>query len=208
MCSSGSDDVSREMRQQQIQREGMLKTGMADINKAYAGFDDPFYKQRQQDYINFAAPEFGRQYQQTRGSMLYGLANRRMLGSSNAQDLANQLARERNLQQQNIADTGRAQANALRQQVEQNRSALVGQLVSTGDPAETTQAALRSAASFAAPSTFQPLGPLFQNFANTYLASQYANAYQPLLSYYAQYTRPVSDTGGGAFAPPASTSVR
>ena len=205
MCWGGSDDAAIQARQQQIQQEGKLKTGTAAINKAYAGFDDAFYKQRALDYNKYAAPEFARQYQQNRNQMIYGLADRGSLVSGAAQEQANALARARNQEQQNIADTGVAQANALRQSIEQQRASLVSQLAATGDPAQTTQQALSTAASFSAPSTFQPLGQLFGNFANTYLARQYANTYAPVMSYYQNYGMP---SGTGGYAPPPSFGVK
>jgi len=205
MCLGGSDaaDIARQQQQQQQQQ---YQLGLKQINAAYAPFNQDFYKQRQQAYVDYANPAYTQQYGQTRNQMLYGLANRGLLNSSAGQEQANALAIARNQAQQQIGNTAVQGAQQLQQTVEQQRAQLVGQLAATGDPTAAAQAAVSTAANFQAPSAFAPVGPLFQNFANTYLANQYAQAYSPLLQYYGAYSQPAY-TGTAASIPGPSRVV-
>lgn len=178
---------------------GQLFTG----TQASEGFGDQFYKDRSNAYQQFALPQFNRQLGDQQKNLAYSLADRGLLSSSAAGDLQGKLLTEADTQRRGIADQGQSMANSLRQQVEGNRSALIGQLEASADPAATTSQALQSAATFSAPSTFQPLGNLFQSFASTYLANQAQQAYAPLMSMYGQQGRSL----GTGFLPPSATYV-
>jgi len=166
----------------------------APETKTFEGFQDPFYAKRAQDYVNFALPQFAQQYQQNRNQMLFGLANRGLGQSSVADQASSNLERSAGEGRQQIADTGLAQANQLRRDVEAARQQAISQLYQSADPAQALQGAVRTASGFQAPSTFAPITNMFSNLANQYATSQILNNYrQP-------YGAP-GQSGGNYFAP-------
>lgn len=175
LCGN-SDDAAKDIRQLEAERQIRINQGMGDINRIFSGFDPSFYGKRQQDYINYAMPQFGDEARRTQNQLIYSLTNRG-LGQSGAGSQA-QVAfdKEVAMQQQSIVDAAFGQANELRKQVEGQRSSLIGQLQASADPKSTAQQALASATQFNAPSVFQPIGSLLSNFANIYLANQIANS--------------------------------
>ena len=77
---------------------------------------------------------------------------------------------------QQIAETGRLQANQLRQQIEDKRNSVIGQLYQSADPAGAKQQAISTAAGFAQPSVFGPIANMFADLINNYYTSQMINA--------------------------------
>lgn len=189
-----SNNAANAARDEQQQREAKIRQGMSQLDTQFAGFDEPFYQQRQQDYIRYALPQLTQQMQQTQRNMVGSLAGRGLLNSSAGQRIGSQFQREVNTQRQNVADTGLQAANTLRGQINQEKSNLTGQLLASADPAATTQQALQASTQFQQPSYFAPLGNAFQNFSNIWLARQTAQAYAP----YMQQQQGQSSFGNGA----------
>lgn len=183
MCGGGGDSAARYARQQQQQQEARITEGMHIIESRFAPFNEDFYGQRAQDYMRYAMPQFGQQYMNTRNQMLFNMANRGLLDSSAMRGMANRFSLEANTQKQGLVDAGINQANDLRSRVEQARMNLTNQLGSTGNIAGVRTSAANLASSFGAPSTFAPIGDLFQNFATWNLAKQMNRAYAPVTQY-------------------------
>jgi len=159
---------------QHLAKTGGLFTGTASS----PGFTDAFYQQRAQAQEDVQLPQLGQQFQQQQKGLAYNLADRGLLRSSAATDLNQSLKDEYGRQSQDVVQNAQAGANALRQNVEQQRQSLVSQLEQSSDPAATTQLALGAAASLTAPSTFAPLGNAFQNWSNIYLANNLPSTQQ------------------------------
>ena len=60
MCKSGSNKAAKrqaeEARRQEEERQARIKQGAAIIDQAFSGYDDDFYKDRYQAYVDFANP--------------------------------------------------------------------------------------------------------------------------------------------------------
>jgi hypothetical protein len=162
---------------QHLAKTGGLFTGTATSK----GFTDQFYQDRVNAQEAVQLPQLGQQFQQQQKGLAYNLADRGLLRSSAATDLGQSLKDEYTSQAQDVSQNAQAGANALRQNVEQQRQSLVNQLETSSDPAATTQLALGATAGLSAPSTFAPLGNAFQNWSNLYLANNL-----PLASQYGQ----------------------
>jgi hypothetical protein len=196
-------DYGETAAQQEQLRESAIAQGTSSINNAFSGFTPSFYQQRAQDYVNFAQPQLAQQYQTNRNQIGFGLANRNLLGSGAADQQWSNLARAMGQAQQQIADTGQGQANALQQQVENQRQTLYNQLYQSADPAGANQAAVQTAATYAQPSVFPAVGNLFTNLANQYYLSQLINAYRPnQASGSAAYLPPTYSAGAGSLPSP------
>lgn len=169
-------DYAKMASDAEQQRQYEIGQGTQGINTAFSQFTPQFYQQRAQAYQNYAMPQVAQQYQQNQQGLTYGLANRGLLGGSAAQtgqynlDVANAQA------QRQVADTGIAQSQALQQQIEGAHNQLLSNLYQSADPSAATQGAIGTAAGFAVPSVFQPIGNAFSNFLNQYATNQLLGA--------------------------------
>ena len=141
------------------------------------GFNQAFYDQRQQDYENYALPQFQQQYQNTLAQTTYDLARSGLSTSGAANTINRALNNEKTNQLQNIANTGRSQAQQLQSNVAQEENTLLGQLQVSADPQQQATQALAAASQFSQPTAWPALGSLFSNFASTYLTKNLANNY-------------------------------
>lgn len=181
MCMGGSSAAGDARAQQQSQQQ-QIEGATNQINQAFSGFNAPFYQQRTQAYENYAEPQLQQQYKGTLQNLYGKLANQGLLNSSAATQEKGALKGELNTQQQGVANQGFAQSQSLQQQIAQEQQNLIGQANAATDPQSVARGALDVAGSFSTPSAFQPLGQLFQGFANTYLGSQLNSAYNPQLN--------------------------
>lgn len=145
--------------------------------KTSTGFDNNFYNQAQNAYLDFATPQLNQQFNQTNRQLQYKLGNQGLFGGSAASDLQNQLGNELSTQRINLANNALNQTNQLRQNVTGQYNTLVGQLEASANPSATTQQALQTASTFSQPSALPAVGQLFNNYANTYLAGLNQNTY-------------------------------
>lgn len=143
------------------------------------GFGQPQYAQIGQDYLSYETPQMMDQYNQTAHSLAYGLARNGILNSGAAVNDNAALAKELSNQQGQLAQNAAGQENQLQTQVQNTRSNLVNQLVASADPSLTSEQAAAATSSLRAPTAFGPIGNLFGDFTNTYLANMNANAYNP-----------------------------
>lgn len=132
------------------------------------GFNQNFYNQAAQAYVDYATPQLAKQYSDTQKSILYGLGNRGLSNSGAANQALSDLNLTLGQQQQGITDTGIQQAQQLQRNVEQARANAVSQLYQTANPAQATAQAVSSAAQYSAPQVFQPLSNAFSGLANQY----------------------------------------
>jgi hypothetical protein len=170
MCFFGGDKSAERAAQQQRAdedaRKARIQLGMANIDKAFSGFNDGFYKKRAQAYVDYATPTVDRQAGQAHDNLIYALSRTGNLDSSAAIKQDALLNDEVNAQRIGIANEGLNQANSARSSVENTRGNVVAELNATGDSSASTAAALRASQNLAQPQGFSPLGNLFASFAN------------------------------------------
>lgn len=170
MCfapSSGAGKIAKSQRADEVARQGRITSGMANIDAAFANFNDGFYNKRKQDYINYATPDLERQTKSARENLIYALSRTGNLDSSAAIKRDGELTDEANSARIGIANTGLDQANQLRGQVENTRGNVVAELNATGDSSAAAQSALRNVQNLNQPAGFSPLGNLFASFAQS-----------------------------------------
>ncbi len=174
MGGSGSDGGAGAIEKARQQR---INAGMSNIDSAFKGYDNNFFNQRAQSYRDFAIPQATRQYEQTRKSLAYSLARNGLENSSAAVNENQALTDTRNQKISDITNEAQNQSNELRGQVATQKSNLVNQLVSSANPSLAREGAVSATAGLNAPSAFQPIGGLFSDFSNMYLANQTARTY-------------------------------
>lgn len=167
--------------------------------QAQTGFNNQFYQNAQNAYVNYAMPQLGQQYKQAGDSLAFGYANRGLGQSTARQSAQNTLDTTYGQGQQNIVDTGINNANNLRTQVENSRETALNQLYQTANPGQSQQTALNLAQQVTAPSAYAPLGNAFSNILSS-LAVQQAYNNTPQLGYYA----PVSNFNANSGALPSN----
>lgn len=142
-----------------------------------AGYGEDYYQKRADDYLKTATPQMMDQYRTTKNNLTFALARNGILNSGAAVQRNGALSRELATQRTQLASNAQGQANAARAQVADLRSNLVNQLVASGDPSLVAGQANAATAGLRAPSPVQPLGNLFQDWTNTYLANMNARYY-------------------------------
>jgi hypothetical protein len=177
--SCGSSNAGSQIAAQQAQQQQLTNQAVGNINQAFSGFTPQWFNQASNAYSNWAVPQLQQQFQQNQNGLNFQLANQGLLGSSQQQTGQNALQTNQNQAQQQIGQQALAQQQGLQQQVAQQKSNLIGQAQTATNPTATGQQALTAASQFAIPSSFQPLGNLFSNFATQYLGNQQANTYNP-----------------------------
>lgn len=177
--SCGSSNAGDQLANQQRQQQKLTDESVGKINQAFQGFNPNFYNGVAQTYQNWALPQVGQQFQQNQNQLQYKLANQGLGNSSQSQFLNNQLSQAKTQAQQQVAQQGLQQEQQLQQQVGQQKNQLIGQAQTATSPNAIGQQAISAAAGFGAPSSFQPLGNMFSQFGQYYLANQLANTYNP-----------------------------
>lgn len=129
------------------------------------GFDDDFYEQRRQAYLDFALPQLEDQYADQKENLLYALARNGRLNSSTRSNQLADLQQQYNVQRTNMDDDALAVSNRARADIENARSNLVSQASSLADPEAIRGLAQSQAQSLISAPDFDPVGTLFTNAA-------------------------------------------
>jgi hypothetical protein len=171
---TGGQASAREILNRKI-KQGKLFTRQ---DQSFEGYQPSFFNQRAQDYVNFALPQLQQQYGNNFRSIMYNLANRGLLRSTTREKAMSDLNVAAGQGAQAIYDTGRGQAQQLRNDLESARQNAINMLYQTADPGRAMQTALAAGANASAPSTFAPIANMFSNLANQYYMSQVLQQYQ------------------------------
>jgi hypothetical protein len=170
---TGNNDSLNALQQQQ---QAALTSGGKKIDAAFNNtFTPQYYQNLVQNYENQTMPQLDQQYRTTGQNLDYNLANRGLSKSSAAQNLGSSLKEELATQQQGVVNNAQTAEQTMQQNVASEQQQLYGQLQVSENPTQTAQNAANIAAQTAAPSTFAPIGNMFSNWTNMYLAGQTAN---------------------------------
>jgi hypothetical protein len=193
LASGGPPDYAAQAANQETARQGAITSGKKSINNAFAGFTPKFYQKRQQAYLDYALPQFADQYNQTKGAVGFGLANKGLDKSSQANKSWSDLFHQTATAEQGIADSARGQSQALQEQVAASKNNLMSMLYQSADPGAAASQATSTAASLQAPSTFAPLANQFSGLLNQYYLSSILSSKPSATS--------VPNAAGPSFAP-------
>jgi hypothetical protein len=167
MCMfGGGNDAARvaaENRAAEEARQQAVREATGRVDQTFARFDDPFFRQREQAFTQYAMPQADDQYARARQQLVFALADNGLTRSSVAADQAADLDKQFGQRRVEIADQARGYGQQARAEVEGARSNLVNQAQATGDAALAGTGAVNEAARLSAAPTFSPLGALFQN---------------------------------------------
>lgn len=151
--------AAEERRQQNIAQ------GQQEISSVFGQFNDDFFNQRQQAYMDFAMPQLDRQYQDQLRQLTASLARSGNLNSSLRGDLMGQLQREYDTGKLTIADQGRGLVDQKRSNITQAQSRLMQSNAQLADPGLIRNTAMAEAQGFLGAPQFQNLGQLLSDLS-------------------------------------------
>lgn len=160
------DNSAELARQQEAARQGRITQGRAAIDKAFAGFDDPYYAKVASDYTSYYTPQLTRKYQDAMRAMTTQLASQGNLTSSAGAEKLGELRRSFGENEASISNAATDAANNLRSQVSAQKSNLYQTNNAAADPSQAASLA-GSAAGAIAPAPYTPLGDVFASFLKT-----------------------------------------
>jgi len=166
MClgGGGSSSLNEEYEQQRAEeaaRQARIKSGMENINNAFAGYDDAFYNERATDYMNYAKPEIEDQYVDAMKDLTRALARSGNLNSSLAAQRRADLLEKRNKAEVDAARRGQGYANDTRAALANVKSNLIQQNNALADPTLIAAMAANQSQAASALPDYSPIGQLF-----------------------------------------------
>tara|TARA_R110000764_G_scaffold5859_5_gene22737 strand:+ start:1418 stop:2035 length:618 start_codon:yes stop_codon:yes gene_type:complete len=171
MCigGGGGDSFLQEEYERQgaeeAARQGRITAGKANIDNAFAGYDDAFYAGQAQNYMDYATPQIEDQYTDAMRSLTRALARNGTSQSSMAAERKGDMERKLADAQTDAARQGQSFANDTRQSLASVKNNLISQNQSLADPTLiSNMAANQSAAASQLPS-YSPVANLFAGAA-------------------------------------------
>lgn len=163
--------------QQEALRQAQVTQSQNEIDKNFAGFTPSFFNQASADYTNAVTPGMLKDYQNTKNNLTYSLARAGNLKSSAAVQKNSSLQGQLSQNESQIANNAQNQSNTLQANVNTQKGQLIEQATAGTDPTAINEQAQGAASQLRAPSAIAPLGNLFENWSNQYLAGQASSAY-------------------------------
>lgn len=151
------------------------------------GFDDAFWNNRRQSYIDYAQPQIDDQRDDAVKQLTFALDRAGTLDSSVRGSKLADLQKLYDKNELQLNDQAQAYVNTGRSSVEDARANLITELNATGDAEGAANSARARAVSLAAPPQYSPIQNAFQDFTSV-LGNQYAQQQTQQLA---------SGTGGG-----------
>jgi len=167
MCMGGSrgDGGAAERRRVEEERQARIRTGDAKITDQFKGFDDAFYDNRRQAYLDFAKPTVTDQYEDAFKQLTLALADSNLLNSSAGARRRADLMKKKGEYERQIGSKANEYANTARSQVESAKSDLRSQNMNIANPTLVAANAAQRARSLNEIPVFDPLVNLFAGAA-------------------------------------------
>ena len=163
MCIGGGGDggAAERARQEEEARQARIRQGNEEIDSAFAKFDDDFYKQQTQNYLDYATPQLTDQFNDAAKQLTLSLANAGLLNSSVAAQKRADLDKKLGLNRKMIADKGNEYSLQSRKGIDAARGDLQNQNMNLANPTLVAQNAALRAQSLNQLPAYQPLVELF-----------------------------------------------
>jgi hypothetical protein len=180
MCSGGGDGgAAARARAEEEARQERVRKGTASIDRAFSGFDNSFYQNRQKAYLDYATPQLADQYRQAQDALAFNLARKGLTGSSEMGKGVADLTRQHKIARSSLESNALNMANEARKNVESNRSDLLGQLTMNANADLAASQSLARADVLSSTPGFSPIGKLFENTTGLLGNAATAQAYNP-----------------------------
>jgi hypothetical protein len=186
-----------------------LTQGTANINNAFAPYDDNYYKSISQKYLDYYLPQVEDQYKKTNETLLYNLARNGILDSSARTDAYAESDKIYGEQKQDISSKASSFEGDARKYISDQKTSLLNQLNLTGGETSLASGFLGktpTAISVTAPTApnLSPLANLFDNITaiakNETNAAMLSNKYGGGGGYANDFNKPLRTRGSSRFA--------
>lgn len=118
--------AAAERAQQYSQgRTSRIEDTRKAINEQFAGFDDSFFNQLAQDYVNFYEPQLQEQFREANDQTRFQLSRQGLSNSSEAAEAFVKLNNQLKLSRANVANQARDVADNFRSTIDQRRNNLL-----------------------------------------------------------------------------------
>lgn len=181
-------DTAARLDMREHTRQEEIKSGRKNINRQFKSFNDTYYDDYGQKYLDFYTPQLDDQYADARGKLIAALAGKGTLESTAGIGKIGDLAKERDTAATTFANEAQDAKNKLRANVEKTKSDLYSLNEASADASALNTRAIGEATALVAPPAYNPIGQVFASFL------------QPILSGFGQ-------GGGGASYPSYSSPV-
>lgn len=173
MCggSRGDGGAAERQRKQEEERQARIRKGNEEIDSVFGKFNDDFYANQTQNYLDYATPQLTDQFNDAAKQLTLSLANAGLLNSSIAAEKRGKLDKDLKLNQRMIADKGNEYSLNSRKSIDAARSDLQSQNMNLANPTLTAQNAANRAQALNQLPAYQPLMELFAD-ATDGLATQ------------------------------------
>ena len=182
MCLGGGggdsflkEEYARQNAEEEA-RQGRITQGKANIDNAFAGYDDNFYSGQAQNYMDYATPQIEDQYGDALRSLTNALSRNGVSQSSMAADRRAKIEKQLANAQTDAARQGQSFANDTRQSLAGVKNNLISQNQSLADPTLiANMAANQSIAASQLPS-YNPVAQIFAGAAEGLATQQQLEA--------------------------------
>jgi hypothetical protein len=127
-----AQQLQQQLASDNAAREGRIRSGKASIDDAFGRYNDGYYDQYRQDYLNTQNPAIDYQYERANDKLTAALAGRGVERSTIAGNAFGDTAADYAGARAKAANDAFGASNALRERVENAKSQLYG--INTGRP--------------------------------------------------------------------------
>jgi hypothetical protein len=163
MTTGAQGSGGGDARSAEAYRENAINDGKNNINGVFGQFDDNFFKDRRQSYLDYATPQLNDQYANTRSQLTYALDRAGNLNSSSANTQTANLAKLYDTNRRTVDDNALGYENTARTNIADAKSGLINNVSATGDANGAAADATSRASALSQPDAYQPLGQLFSS---------------------------------------------
>lgn len=179
-----SDQQMAETKAEEAARQARVVQGRQNIDSTFDNtFTPSYFDKYASDYSGYYNPQLDDQFAKTKQDLIYALSRQGILSSQAGVDKlaeADKQLAEKRLQ---VSSEATDAANALRSNVEKQRSGLYSLNESSADPSAISTRAGAEATSLAAPVSYSPLGDVFSGLLGglgSFMSGMQSNVNSPM----------------------------
>lgn len=162
MGGRGGDGGAAERRRQEEERQGRIREGRDKIDTTFAQFDQPFYDQRRQSYIDYATPQLDDQFKDASRDLLLALTRSGLQNSSARARRFGDLQKQYDQHARSVGNTALDFENRARSSIGSAKNDLYSQNQNLADPSMVAQSAMSRANNLTQLPAYDPLVGLFE----------------------------------------------
>ena len=156
-----ADSEAERIRLEEEQRQARIVGGRDAINSAFSSYNDDFYADRAQGYVDFAQPDLDKQFENAGKQLAASLARRGVSNSSEAISRKNDNLDLYNKAKTSIIDKGREHSSATRNALEGVKGELLTQNQALADPTLMANTAANRILAATTLPAYSPIGQIF-----------------------------------------------